>query len=239
MDNDAARQEMAAFQGNLRKMDAAVGQILRSLDDAGLAEQTIVIYTTDHGLALPRAKATLHEAGMEISLLVRQPGRIEAASTCDALLSNVDFTPTVLEMCGIDRPDNLDGRSFAGAFAGEPVGREAVFAEFGGHGAAEFRAVRTDRHRLIRSFQNGREFKAPVDLARREQGRNLPFVRLYDLEADPQEFHDLAEDLGCAEIRADLDGRLRAWMADVGDPLLEGPIATPYYRSAMADFTAD
>ena len=108
-----ARQDLAAFQGAIRQMDAAVGRILAGLDDLGLAESTCVIFATDHGAAMPRAKCTLYDAGIEVALLWRWPSAgVRGGRAVEALVSNVDVTPSLLEGLGISRPGRMHGRSF-------------------------------------------------------------------------------------------------------------------------------
>lgn len=234
-DGPEVRGDLAAFQGNIRKMDAAVGEVLSSLADSGLEKDTLVIYTTDHGIAYPRAKMSLYDAGIGISLLVRLSGVTAEGRTNDRLLSNVDFTPTVLDLVGVDRPENLDGISFAAAVNGEQGTREEVFAEM----PLNLRAVRTERYKLIRNFEAGRLLKTPVDFVTRTPSGNMPYVQLYDLQADPDEFDDRAADPELSNVRADLDARLLDWMRRVDDPILKGPVAHPYYDDALADFRGD
>ncbi|MFW6189273.1 MAG: sulfatase [Planctomycetota bacterium] len=235
-DTDAVRAELAHLQGAVRRMDGAVGRILDALRENGLRDDTLVVYSVDHGIPFPRAKTTLYDPGIGIALLMRLPGVVPPDTTCDGLLSNVDLVPTLLQIAGVDPPGNLDGSSFASAFDGG-AGRERIFAEQCGHGGPnELRCVRTERYKLIRNFGPQRRLSVPVDVNEREQAGTLPFVQLFDLEEDPLEVEDVSEDDEYAEVLRELDAALHGWMAEVEDPLLSGPIATPYYRRAMADY---
>jgi len=235
-DNQAIREEMAALQGNLKKMDKAVGTIVRALQRAGLHEQTLVIYTTDHGLDLPRAKATCYDPGMETAMIMRLPGVSTPGSVCEHLSSHIDLVPTVLDLCGIEPPDNLQGLSLAPALDGEAPGREHAFAMMTQHGrSSEHRAVRSDRYKLIRNFAPGRNLAVPVDLSKQAIAGDRPLVELYDLGEDPLESENLADAPHDAEAGEALDAELWGWMRQTGDPLLAGPVATPFYRRAMAE----
>ncbi len=230
-DNEAARQQFAAFQGNIHKMDRAVGRILNALEEAGLREDTLVVYSVDHGIPFPRAKNTLFDPGTEIPLIMRLPGLTEPGSACDALLGNVDLVPTLLDVLGVPTPPNLDGNSFAAALSGGPApGRRCVFAELVGKA---LRSVRTRRYKLIRSFRAQRLPAYPVNLEQQESGANWPRVLLFDLEEDPAELNNLADDPEYAEVRRELDTRLREWLERVGDAILDGPVPSPYYLEAI------
>ena len=239
-DTPSARAYFAGLQGSVRHADQAVGTVLAALDTAGLTQDTVVVFTVDHGVEIGglRAKWSCYDPGLEIAYLVRWPGGgIDGGRTLEWLLGNVDHTPTMLDLLGIDPPANLEGRSFAAGLRGTAEAtatRDAVFAMFLGRG--DPRAIRTDRYKLIRNFTPGRWPVLPVDIDRPAATRwaTRPAVELYDLETDPQELTDVAEDPAYAEIRAHLDRELVAHLRRVGDGILEGPIQTPYHRDAIA-----
>ncbi len=232
-ENDALREDMAAFQGNLKKVDAAIGRVLHALDEAGLRENTIVVYTVDHGLALPRAKATLYDPGMEIALLMRWPaGGIDGGNTCDRMLSNVDIMPTVLELADVTPAESFDGKSFAHLFGDSPA--QTPDAIFGIMEHIDARCVRTERYKLIRHFGQHQLPVPPVRFKDADSPRKpMQYVQLYDLQADPLEHENLAENPEHGDVLADLDERLTAWLKQVDDPILKGPIVSPYYTAAM------
>jgi arylsulfatase A-like enzyme len=237
-DTEPMRRKLAGLQGNIRKMDAAVGHILEALDRAGLAGSTLVIYSVDHGISFPRSKGTLYDPGISIALLMRLPGIIAAGATCDWLLSNVDLLPTVLELAAVAVPDNLDGASFASAFGDAPSPtRRRIFAEHHGHGSGgENRCVRTEDYKLIRNFAPQARVPVPAPLSRPVRTGKRPFVELYDLAGDPLETKDLADDPAHADVRRRLDGELWSWLERVDDPILHGPVRTPYYERAVAPY---
>jgi len=243
VETERARGEFAAFQGSIRHVDAAFGELLAALDRLNLTENTLVVFTVDHGIDFPRAKATLYDPGLSVALLMRWPGRIGAGSTSDALLSNVDLTPTLLELAGVAVPADLHGCSFADLCRGSHNGpvRDAVFGE---HTAVstvpDTRCIRTERWKLIRSFFPSRQYRTPIDLDKPMKGGispevSTPFAELYDLEKDPLEFSNLACEPDHADTLRELNGALLSHLRDVNDPILDGPIRWPYYEEAIAD----
>src|SRR5207302_4650513 len=106
-----AAGEIAALEVAIEQMDAAVGRVLSALESAGRAENAIVVFTTDHGLAMPRAKCTLYDPGIEVALLARWPGGGFSGQVHEDLVSNVDVLPTLLQAAGAGLPAGLDGVS--------------------------------------------------------------------------------------------------------------------------------
>ncbi|HEV7666392.1 MAG TPA: sulfatase [Chloroflexota bacterium] len=249
-----AREDFAAFQGSIRQMDTAVGRILHALDDLDLTEQTCVIFATDHGAAMPRAKCTLYDPGIEIALLWRWPSAgIAGGAVISDLVSNVDVTPSLLEGLGLPPPPNLHGRSFWNKIAASPttsayVPRDEIFAEKTFHTYYEpMRAIRTAHHKLIVNFEVSTRVDVPSDIREspiyplmlRQLDDVRPPVELYDLQADQWEQRNLADAPHVAALQTDLRQRLLGWMAETDDPLLRGPVASPYYADALARLRAD
>src|SRR3712207_5287209 len=110
-DTPETRRDMAAFKASARSLDHGVGAVLNALDEHDLADDTLVIFTTDHGLAFPGAKATLTDRGIGVLLILRGPGGFHGGRVSDALVSQIDLFPTICELAGIDRPSWLQGRS--------------------------------------------------------------------------------------------------------------------------------
>jgi N-sulfoglucosamine sulfohydrolase len=243
------RAELAELQGAIRYVDRAIGQILGALDRLGLAENTIVVLTTDHGLALPRAKCTLYDPGIEAALIMRYPRRgWQAGSTRDALISNVDLLPTLLDLAGIMTHERVQGRSFAPLLDGAAYeSRDAIFSEMTYHDYYDpQRCIRTDRYKLIAFFAAAPAFMDPTQSWRPRSDPVVPeqpalafhpLIELYDLDADPWERHNLAGDPAYAAVRRDLAARLMAWMRDTGDPLLAGAVTSPTHWMALAALT--
>jgi arylsulfatase A-like enzyme len=153
-DTPATRQDMARYHASARLLDQGVGQVLNALDRYGLAANTLVISTTDHGVAFPLMKCNLEDTGWGVSLIMRGPGGFQGGKVSDALISHLDIFPTICEVVGIDKPAWLEGHSILPVVRGEAQEiNEAVFAEVTYHAAYEpKRAVRTKRWKYIRHF---------------------------------------------------------------------------------------
>lgn len=233
--------DFAALQGIIRRMDEAVGAILDALEANGLAQETFVIFVTDHGLAMPRAKCTLYDPGIATSLMMRWPGRgISGGWRYDELISHVDVLPTLLEAVGLPVPDDLHGRSFWPLLNGRPYEpNQEIFVEKTYHTAYEpMRGIRTERYKLILNFEVGLKFDVPGDICLspiyplvldRLVGER-EHIELYDLAEDADETVNLANDPQMTAVKADLIERLKQWMERTNDPLRDGPIPSPFFE---------
>ena len=240
-----AEVDVAALQGAVGMLDTGVGILLESLDGLGLAENTWVIFTTDHGLAMPRAKCTLYDPGIETALLMRWPGGgIAGGKRYTELVSHVDMVPTVLERLNLPHPGNLHGQSYAGLLRGDAyTPRDALYAEKTFHEIYDpMRAVRTATHKLILNFETGTRLDVPEDVRRGPLYRAMldsilqikrPGVELYNLENDPDEQNNLAGRERVGGLEQALTEKLAAWMRDTDDPLLQGPVPSPHYRRTV------
>ncbi|MGN6811776.1 MAG: sulfatase family protein [Thermomicrobiales bacterium] len=246
-DTPLARQELAELQGAVRYVDAQIGRVLAGLRDLGLDEHTLVVMTTDHGVALPRAKCSLYDPGLETALILRLAARDwRGGRTVDALIANVDIFPTVLDVAGLPTPDTVQGRSLLalldGAAGATP--RDHLFAEMTYHDYYDpRRCIRTEQYKLIVNFSAAPGFMDPSQSWRPRTDTvmpahpaldNHPLVELYDLAADPLEWHNLANDPAYTEVQANLLHRLGRWMRETADPLLQGAITSPLHQRAVA-----
>lgn len=147
------RQEMADFAQSAKRLDDAIGLILESLERNNLSENTLVVYTVDHGLAFPRGKSNLTENGLGVALIMRGPG-VPQGEVCDALVSHLDLYPAWCEIAGVETPGHCQGRSAWPLLRGETDKlHDELFAEMSFHGAYEpARSVRSERYRYTRHF---------------------------------------------------------------------------------------
>lgn len=241
-DTPDTRLDMAGYQESARAVDDALGMVLDALDRAGLASNTLVISTTDHGVAFPYMKCDLRDTGTGVSMIVRGPGAFSNGKICDALLSHIDVYPTICDYLGIERPAWLQGKSFLPVLMGQKEAiNDAVFSEVNFHASYEpKRSVRTARYKYIRRFDDRIHPVLPncdeglsktywVSMGWHDQPliADSNHEELYDLIFDPSEHTNLADE---PRMSAELDAmrkRLKGWMVATNDPLLKGPIPVP------------
>lgn len=236
-DNAWTRDDLAAFQGSIRVADHAVGRLLGALDRLGAREETLVVFTTDHGMAFPGGKSTLYDPGTEVALVMRPPSAWHSPrGGTDRLISHVDVLPTLLDVLGIPVPAEVQGVSHAAWLTGgDPApARQRIFTEKNFHdGYDPIRAVRTERHKYVRNFEERPRLALPGDIesspTRHGLGddhlRHRPAEELYDLARDPWERANLAADPDHGDLREELAAILRSWQETTGDPLLHGPLS--------------
>lgn len=236
-DTPETRQDMAEFIDAARTLDHKMGTVFDALDAHGLRDNTLVICTTDHGIAFPGMKCHLTDHGMGVMLILRGPGVI-GGRAIDALVSHIDLYPTVCKLVGCDAPPWLQGHSLLPLIRGEKDEiREELFAEVNYHAAYEpARAVRTRRWKYIRRYA---ERDCPVmpncdDSVSKTfwidhgwRDRPVPKERLYDLVFDPHETCNLAGDKAHEDVLGEMRGRLDRWMQQTDDPLLREPVVVP------------
>ena len=238
-DNSSTRIDMAGFHQSARNMDTAIGRILDALEANGLRENTLIISTTDHGIAFPSMKANLYDGGIGVSFMMSGPGIFSKPGVCDAMLSHIDVFPTLCEHLNMEKPGWLTGKSFLPVLRGEqPEVNEAIFAEVTYHAAYEpKRCVRTTRYKYQRRYDGRHTYVLPncddgpaKSYWVREGWQNKPLLEpeeLYDLVFDPNEHTNLAADPAHAATLHQMQTRLDDWMRATNDPLLKGPVPLP------------
>ena len=246
-DTSETRYDTACFKASARMLDDAMGSVLKALDGSGLGENTLVICTTDHGIAWPYMKCNMTDNGAGVMLMMRWPGGggrsgeggFTGGRVIDALVSHIDVFPTVCELVGVERPAWLQGKSLMPLIRGETDEvNEAVFIENTYHAAYEpMRAVRTKRWKYIRRFGGrGRPVLPNCDdslsktlwMKHGWADRPLAEEELYDLVFDPVEMNNLAGEARAREALNEMRGRMDRWMKDTADPLLGGePVPAP------------
>lgn len=240
-----AYEDLAYFQGSIRKVDAALGELLAALDDAGLRDDTLVIFTADHGIPYPRAKCSLYDPGLEVALMLRWPGGpLAAGQIVDAMVSNIDILPTILDLLGLPAAEQVQGVSLLPLLRGEMEQvHDTIYGEMTYHDYCDpRRCLRTATHKLIVNFTSAPFFMDPSQQWRpktitlhppRPEFAYHPPVELYDLVTDPLERQNLADDPAHADLCRDLLARLHAWMTDTHDPLLQGIPTPPMHDMAL------
>ncbi len=237
------RLEVSEYFSSVRRCDDTVGAVLAALGEAGAADNTIVLFLSDHGMALPFAKTNVYYHSTRTPWIVRWPGKVEPDSVDDQhFISGIDLMPTLLDVAGVDSPDGVDGFSFKPLLLGQSQdGREMVFTQFhqtAGRGRYPMRAVEDKRFRYIynpwsdgkRVFRNesqsGRSMRAMQAAGKENQGiaaRNKLFLHrvpeeFYDLQNDPDALNNLMDDPKCKTEIERLREALAEWMKRTGDP---------------------
>ena len=223
------REDLADFYGAVKLVDAMVGRLLETLDETGLAERTLLIFTSDHGASFTHSKATLYDGGTKVALLMHWPGRLPESRTVEALTSHADLVPTLAGWLDLDAPTGVEGRSFAAlaeGTGGSP--RDFVVAER--DYTNYYCPARMIRSAHVKYIRNGLrtcafDFQIPeIELSgwgwrenehtRRFYSARRCLEELYDLRADPAEMNNLADDNAYAgtleTMRAALDRHLEA-----------------------------
>ena len=233
------RVEIARYFDNLSMQDDQVGSALDWLERTGHADDTIVIYLTDHGRGLPREKRWCYPAGLHLPLIVRWPGQLAPASVSNDLIAWVDIAPTILSLCGVAIPERYQGRVFLGPDRAAPRDHVIGGRDRMGEVFDRVRSLTTRRYHYVRNFfpqlpymqrseylEKGLTVQA-LRNARRDgtlTAEQAPFMaerkaaeELYDLQADPFAVHNLAERRELSDTLRDLRGRLTAELARHGD----------------------
>ena len=244
-DTTITREDWKRNYELITAMDVWAGDLIQQLKDAGEYDNTIIIYWSDHGVGLPRAKRWLYDSGTHIPLIIRVPAKfqksldISSLATDNQLISAVDFAPTVLNIAGIDPPSYLQGRAFLGLHLSPP--RKFVY------GARDrmderydiIRTVRGPQYRYIRNFEplkpyyqymNTPEKGATMQEIRKKEAsgqldpvmalfsaHEKPVEELYDTHADPFEIHNLADDPAFSQRLSEMRHALSKWQNEIGD----------------------
>jgi arylsulfatase A-like enzyme len=201
------RDIIARYWGYCSYIDHWTGRVLDTLQAQGLADNTIVVFTSDHGEMVGShgflyKGAYMYDGIQRIPFIIRAPGVVPAGVQTDALGSSVDLLPTLTEMMGIEAPPETQGRSMVPLLTGQiDVGRETTFTEMNGTGLGIVMA-RTDRYKFCYNW-NPRQ----ID-------------ELYDMQEDPLELENLADDPEHAETVERLRQRIIDWMREMDHPLL-------------------
>jgi N-sulfoglucosamine sulfohydrolase len=237
-DTPLVREDVAAFKASARSLDQGVGRVLNALHAAGMVDNTLIMFTTDHGLAFPGAKGSLYDRGTGVMLVLRGPGGFLGGRVVDEMVSQIDLYPTICDLAGIDTPSFAQGCSLLPMMRGEePTVRDAVFTELTYHAAYDpQRAIRTGRWKYLRRFDDYPTRVLPnIDDSPSKDvlveggwgDRALPREELFDLLLDPEEGHNVADDPAFEHVRAELAERLERQMRESDDPLLDGPVPAP------------
>ncbi|MDY0354839.1 MAG: sulfatase [Sedimentisphaerales bacterium] len=236
------RAELAQYSQAVSRVDQGVGRLIDVLKQAGQYDDTIVIYISDNGIAFPGAKTTLYEPGMNLPCIVRTPWQKNKGIACDALVNYADLTPTILDFAGATPGDyEFHGRSFKSVLERERAdGWDATYASHTFHEITMYypmRVVRERRFKLIWNIAHGLEYPFASDLwesatwqgnlkrGNTRYGRRTidaylhrPRFELYDLQNDPHEVVNLADDPKYRDKLNEMKAKLKAFQEQTKDP---------------------
>jgi len=205
---DPAPEDLAGYYAHVTALDRQLGRIMAALAECGLADNTILVFTSDHGDMLGsqgvHRKQWPWDESTLVPFLVRCPGVIPAGTRPRVLLNVVDVMPTLMAMAGVPVPDTVEGTDLSEALAGRAPGPESALivsvCPFAENQGPEWRGVRTERHTYVRTRQG-------------------PWL-LYDNEADPCQRTNLVENAGHPRLRGRLDDMLAEWLTRTDDEFL-------------------
>jgi arylsulfatase A-like enzyme len=203
-------------------IDDNLGRVLDFLDDAGLADDTVLVYTSDQGFFLGDPgwfdKRFMYEESLRMPLLVRYPREVPPGSVCGDLALNVDFAQTFLDLAGVPPHPRMQGASLRGLMRGDQpeAWRESVYYRYwehddGSHGVWAHYGVRTERFKLIYYYSDGLGQPGASDRA------HEPEWELFDLESDPYELQSVYDRPEYREVRDGLTTELARQQAEIGD----------------------
>ncbi len=257
-DTPKTREAWAAYYDVVTITDRTIGKMLQELEEAGIAEETLVVFWGDHGAGLARAKRWIYDSGLKVPLIMRWPGHIEPGSIRSDFVQFLDLAPTMIRAAGGEPPSYLHGR----ALLGDRQGTEPEYLFHGRDRMDErydmIRGVRSRRYLYVRNFESHRPWvqfmrtpsQGPIyqELGRLKASGGLgpfvapfmletkPFEELYDVIADPHQVVNLAPDQRYREPLGKLRNILTRWMRRMDD---KGLVPEPELYRRMFDNESD
>ncbi|WP_102398976.1 sulfatase family protein [Haloimpatiens massiliensis] len=234
--NAKTRKDHARYMTSANNTDKCFGKIIESLKRNGLYEDTIIIFTTDHGLANPFSKCTLFDSGIAVSLIIRVPNSKAKGEVVDNLVSHIDVFPTLCDLLALDKPNYLEGISFAKSFEDTKAKtRNEIFAEVTFHTSYEpIRCIRTERYKYIRYYDTKylKINKSNIDeslskdyFLNNDLDGQIKFEEaLFDLYYDVGERNNLINNPKYEGIKEKLRKKLEKHLKDTEDIILKGEI---------------
>lgn len=235
----AVRKNWAWYQDNITQVDLLCGEVLQRLEEDGLADNTLVIFWSDHGMGLPRGKRWIYDTGTLVPVIVRWPNQVKPGTERPDLVSVLDLPPTVLDAAGVEVPSYMHGR----VLLGESTGPEPPYLFFHRDRMDEVyelqRAARDRRWKYIRNYEPEKTYAQKLDYmdampamqdwrrwaaAGRLSGGQKnwfavpkPIEELYDTEKDPWELSNLAELPEYSDRLARMRAATEVWQEKIGD----------------------
>ena len=246
LDTPRTRVQRSRYLQEVKDLDAYLGE-LRALTTSRLSEDCIFLFSSDHGAQFPYGKWTLYDEGIHVPLIVKWKGKVKAGTQSDAMVSWIDILPTLIDVVGGEVPKQLDGRSFAAVLRGNRDShRDRIFTTHSGDrkmNVYPIRSIRTDPYKLIWNPHPEFAFTTHIDLLLRETSGDYfkewleksktdpraaklvrghhgrPEIELYDLQNDPHEQSNLAENPDHTQVQQELLAELKKWLLAQNDKL--------------------
>ncbi len=243
--NAHSKIEFAAMQGAIKKMDESILQIIKILKKKNLYENTVIIFTSDHGIPFPRAKGTLYDSGIETSLILHYPKLKLKNKKFNELISNIDILPTLLDLAKTKKSKKIQGKSFYNLLYNKKyIENKYIFAEKTYHeGFDPIRCVRNKDYKLIINFDSDKTIRVPSDIMNggtyQSMIGKLTNVReryeLYNIKKDKYERKNLANRKKYKKVRQKLIKEIFSWMRSTRDPLLFKQIKSPFFLDTIKE----
>lgn len=242
-DLPSVRNEISHYYNSVRRLDDTFGKVMQALRETGEMENTVVIFLSDNGIAMPFSKANCYLKSTKTAFFVHLPGTLKPLEDRTHLISSVDLFPTISDMTGIDKPDDLNGSSFLPLLKGEEQGeKELVFTQIDYLSSNRYYPMRcvqdkefgyifnpwSDGDKTYHNANEGLTFKAMIKEAEMnpEIEKRVKMFRLrepeefYDLQKDPDCLNNLMGDERYSAIIKKYKSKLQNWMKKNNDPLL-------------------
>lgn len=228
-------------------MDTRIGEVDKLLETHGYADNTLFIYTTDHGSEWPHCKWTLYDTGIRLPFIAKWYGEIEAGTVSDAMISHVDFLPTLVDIAGGEPDAHLDGRSFKNVLLGQQtIFRDKIYGTHtrdGNMNVFPQRCVRDSRYKYILNLMpenlwtthftevegipesHAKIWQSWVEKSKSDPEiarlvyltQHHPVEELYDVQTDPYEFNNLVFKADVHPVLEKMRAELQQWMKSQGD----------------------
>lgn len=254
IDTPDVRKALARYYGEINDLDRELGECMQIVNEAGLEDNTVILFTTEQGSQMPGCKWTCYETGLNLGLLIKWPGTIKAGRRSDAWVHHIDVRPTLVEMAGGKPIAGLDGKSFLGVIKGETDKHRSVtygvHTQMGAIGSPKsgypVRSIRKGNYKLILNLNNEVEYSNALTTRDNEMywesWKNAaasgdphssflveryikrPPLEFYNLALDPSELNNLASDALYSDIIEELVSSLELWMQSQGDLGMESEL---------------
>jgi len=249
VDTEETRNGLTKYYAEIAYLDGQVGKCMELVDQSGSRDNTLFIFTSEQGSLYPHCKWTLYDTGIRTAFIARWPKKIKAASVTEAMVQYVDVTPTLVKAAGGEKIANLDGFSFLPVLMGKrnrhrdvTYGVHTTRGIIAGSECYPIRSIRTATHKYIMNLNHKSRFsniiterdrggiwsswvekaRTDPDAAKKvEMFIYRPAEELYDVEKDPYELNNLADDPKYRSLMDSLKNRLLAWMDQQGDKGIE------------------